>query len=74
MMEFLKIMFISNYLGKIILVGKEQRGVCISIGRPFMMMLPHQVIFPAIFIFITTFGFSMLGDGMRNVIGSGRSN
>lgn len=49
-------------------------GVCISIGRPFMMMLPHQVIFPAIFIFITTFGFSMLGDGMRNVIGSGRSN
>lgn len=25
-------MFISNYLGKIILVGKEQRGVCISIG------------------------------------------
>lgn len=49
-------------------------GVCISIGRPFMMMMPHQVIFPAIFIFITTFGFSMLGDGMRNVIGSGRSN
>jgi len=49
-------------------------GVSVSLGRSMFLLQPHLVMIPAIFIIITTFGFSMLGDGMRNVIGSGRSN
>ena len=49
-------------------------GVSISLGRSMFLLLPHLVMIPAAFIIVTTFGFSMLGDGMRNVIGSGRSN
>lgn len=49
-------------------------GVLISLGRTYFIMRPDYVLIPAVFIIVTTFGFSMLGDGMRNVIGSGRSN
>jgi ABC-type dipeptide/oligopeptide/nickel transport system permease subunit len=49
-------------------------GLEVSLGRAYFLLMPHLVMIPAIFIIVTTFGFSMLGDGMRNVIGSGRSN
>ena len=49
-------------------------GVSVNLGRVMFLLQPHQVMIPAAFIVVTTFGFSMLGDGMRNVIGSGRSN
>lgn len=49
-------------------------GVSVNLGRTMFLLQPHLVLIPAAFIIVTTFGFSMLGDGMRNVIGSGRSN
>lgn len=49
-------------------------GLQVSIGRGMFVLMPHLVLIPSIFIVITTFGFSMLGEGMRSVIGSGRSN
>ena len=49
-------------------------GLQVSIGRSMFVLMPHLVLIPSLFIVITTFGFSMLGEGMRSVIGSGRSN
>lgn len=48
-------------------------GLMVALGRGMALVKPHLVLYPTIAIAITTFGFAMLGDGMREVIGSGRS-
>ena len=48
-------------------------GLMVAIGRGMALLKPHLVLYPTLAIAITTFGFAMLGDGMREVIGSGRS-
>lgn len=48
-------------------------GVMVSLGKQNLLLLPYQCLYPAVCIIITTFAFCMIGDGMRNIIGSGRS-
>lgn len=48
-------------------------GVMVSLGKSNLLLMPWQCMYPAICIVVTTFAFCMLGDGMRNIVGSGRS-
>lgn len=48
-------------------------GLEVALGKGYLILMPHLVLIPAIPIFITTFAFCLIGDGMRSLIGSGRS-
>lgn len=48
-------------------------GLEVALGRSYIILKPYLTLYPAICICITTFAFCMIGDGMRAVIGSGRS-
>lgn len=48
-------------------------GVMVSLGKQNLLLMPFQCLYPALCIVVTTFAFCMIGDGMRNIIGSGRS-
>ena len=48
-------------------------GLQVALGRGNFILQPYLTLYPAICIIITTFAFCLIGDGMRSVIGSGRS-
>lgn len=58
-------------------VGIDQNtptwGLMVAVGRNLALLQPQLILIPTIAIAVTTFAFSMLGDGMREVIGSGRN-
>jgi len=43
-------------------------GSMLSLGRPYLHHAPHLVIFPGLAIALAVFGFSLLGDGLRDVL------
>ncbi len=43
-------------------------GGMINEGQPFMFGTPHLVFVPSVAIAITVFGFSLLGDGIRDIL------
>ena len=43
-------------------------GGLVSDGQKLMFALPHMVLYPALAICITVFGFAMLGDGLRDLL------
>lgn len=48
-------------------------GLMVALGRGMAILKPRLVLIPTIAVALTTFAFSMLGDGMREIIGSGRN-
>ncbi len=43
-------------------------GGLVSDGQKLMFAIPHMVLYPALAICITVFGFAMLGDGLRDLL------
>jgi peptide/nickel transport system permease protein len=43
-------------------------GLMISQGRTFFMVAPWMAIFPGLAIFLSVFGFNLLGDGLRDIL------
>ena len=43
-------------------------GVMVSDGRNYIMALPWMSLIPGLFIMITTLGFNLLGDGLRDTL------
>jgi ABC-type dipeptide/oligopeptide/nickel transport system permease subunit len=41
-------------------------GADLGRGRQYMLLGPHQVIFPGIMIMFAVLGFNLLGDGLRD--------
>lgn len=48
-------------------------GLAVALGKDSILMYPHLVLYPTIAIAITTFAFCMIGDGVRELLGSGRN-
>jgi len=40
----------------------------INDGRPFLLIAPHVVLFPALAVMLTVLGLTILGDGLRDVL------
>ena len=43
-------------------------GSILSASRTYIMDYPYMVIFPALFIALTIFGFNILGDALRDAL------
>ncbi len=57
-----------SYLGVGLTPTIANWGGIIQDGQRLMLVLPHLVLYPALAICITVFGFAMLGDGMRDLL------
>ncbi|VAW30519.1 Dipeptide transport system permease protein DppC (TC 3.A.1.5.2) [hydrothermal vent metagenome] len=42
----------------------------LSDARPFMQIAPHIMIFPGLAIFLSVMAFNLMGDGLRDALGS----
>ncbi len=48
--------------------GTAEWGLLVSDSRQFFVFDPHLMLFPGLAIAVTTLGFNLLGDGMRDVL------
>ncbi|MDQ7794703.1 MAG: ABC transporter permease [bacterium] len=49
-------------------------GSMLNLGRPYLHLAPHLVIFPGLAIALAVFGFNLLGDGLRDALDPRRSD
>lgn len=57
-----------SFLGVGLPSGVPNWGTLISSGQSVLMMYPYLVFYPMLALAITNFGFSMLGDGLRDLL------
>ena len=48
--------------------GTAEWGILVSESRQFFVFDPHLMLFPGLAIAVTTLGFNLLGDGIRDVV------
>jgi len=57
-----------SFLGFGVPVPTPEWGALVSAGRNFIRNAPHITLYPGLFIMITTFACSLLGDGLRDAL------
>ena len=57
-----------SFIGFGIQAPTPEWGALVSSGRDFVIMAPHIALFPGLFIMITTFACTLLGDGLRDAL------
>lgn len=57
-----------SYMGLGIQPPIPEWGAMLASGQSFMRTAPHIMLFPALFIFITSLCFNLLGDGLRDAL------
>jgi peptide/nickel transport system permease protein len=48
--------------------GSAELGIMVSDAQPYLMTAPWTMIFPGLTILITSVGFNLIGDGLRDVL------
>ena len=43
-------------------------GAMVNEGRSFLLIAPHVALFPGLAVMLTVLGFTILGDGLRDVL------
>lgn len=57
-----------SYLGVGLNPAIPNWGAIIADGQDFLLLYPHLVVFPGLAICLTVFGFSMMGEGLRDIL------
>jgi len=57
-----------SFLGFGVPIPTPEWGALVSAGRNFIKTAPYLTLFPGLFIMITTFACSLLGDGLRDAL------
>lgn len=57
-----------SFLGLGVQEPEASWGLMISKGRPLLQVAPHMVIFPGLALILTSLGFILIGDGLRDAL------
>lgn len=63
-----------SFLGLGIAPPESSWGTLANTGWQGIRTFPHLIIFPSVAIFVTAFSFNILGEGLRDLLDSGRTN
>lgn len=63
-----------SFLGLGIAPPQSSWGTLANTGWQGIRTFPHLIVFPSLAIFITAFSFNILGEGLRDLLDSGRKN